>query len=99
LDYLCKLVGIEAQLAAEHDQLAGLGDHDAALKRGSADRGPATATELQQTFFAECSERTQNGVGVDVKDRREVSGWRQPVTWTGLSFGDRTPDRRRDLLV
>lgn len=59
----------------------------------------ATAPEIQEALVAEGPQRTQDGVGVDLQDGREVPRERQPVPWRGFAVGDSSPDLSRDLEI
>ena len=73
---------------------------DCALGRGPADGDAAAAAEVEQALVAELPQRSQDGVAVDLEDRREVTR-RRAAALPGLrlALGDRTPDLGGDLLV
>ena len=66
---------------------------------GSGDGDPSTAPEVEQAFVAEGSEGSQDGVGVDLEDGREVAGEGEAIAGAGFAVGDGSADLGRDLEV
>ncbi len=98
LDDRDQLIGLVALLASEADEFARTSDHRAAL-RGAAYAHAEPTAELQETFLTQCTKCTQDGIGVDSHDRREIAGGRQALPGLGLAFGDRAPYLCGDLVV
>ena len=77
-DDLDELVPAVAVLAGWPYQFPGPGEHGAAL-RGPGDGGAVAAPELQQSFVAEQSQGSEDGVAVHPGHGDQVAGGREPL--------------------
>jgi hypothetical protein len=87
-----------AVVAGELDQLPSPRDDGADFRRtGHGDA--ASATKLQQALIAQHPKGSKDGVGVDVEDRRQVSGRWQSFAAPGLTVGDGASKFGGDLIM
>ena len=98
LDDPDQLVEPVAVAAGEADEVAGLLDDLAALRR-ARDGDAAAAAELEQALVAQRPERAEDGVRVDAEHGGEVPRRRQALSGLRLAVPDRAADLGRHLLV
>src|SRR4029077_993449 len=65
----------------------------------ASDANNQPAAKLEQALLSELPQSPKHGVGVDATNCRQVPRGRQSVARPGVTFGDRAPDARGDLIV
>jgi hypothetical protein len=93
-----EIVSAVAAGSGEGDQFLGFRDDRSSL--GSPrHHNRASSAHLEKAFAPEHSKGAQHSVGVHAENRGEVLGLGDPIAWSGLAFGNGTPNLCRDLLV
>ena len=86
-------------MPGQFDELASFLHHGAALRSDAAHGDAATAAEFDKTFIPESAQPAEHGIRIHPEHGRQIPGWRQPLTCDRLTFGDRSPDSSRYLLM
>jgi len=98
-EQLDQLVPAYPMLASDSGEFFELRDHVAPASCRRRNRDPTAPSELQKPFISKQSKRPENGVLIDTKHCRQVSGRREPIAGTTLAIGDSSPNLGGNLIV
>src|SRR3954470_15142824 len=92
-DDLNELIDAIPLLSREPDELASSSDDRASLRR-SGDVYAAAASELEQAFVTQVTQRPQHRVRVHTKNGRQIARRRKTLARRRLALGNRSPNFR-----